>query len=140
MHTSTETETNVSDLPRRLEQAVRDESPSAVAGLFTDDGTFWIADERAPSGAAASARDGIEQLFARWFSAIQLRLSIAEASHSMEVDEGQLLQSGVFSRKITVRETGDQVEEKGGYVRLVTHINGTWRYRALSVVVLPPSG
>ena len=136
---NTSTETNISDLPRRLEQAVRDESPSAVAGLFTDDGSFWIADERAPSGTAAAGRDGIEQLFAGWFSAVQLQLSIAEASHSVEVGDCQLLQSGVFSRKITVRETGDQVEEKGGYVRLVTHINGTWKYRALSVVVLPPS-
>ena len=137
---NTSTETNISDLPRRLEQAVRDESPSAVAGLFTDDGSFWIADERAPSGTAALGRDGIEQLFAGWFSAIQLQLSIAEASHSVEVGQGELLQSGVFSRKITVRETGDQLEEKGGYVRLVAHIDGTWRYRALSVVVLPPSG
>ena len=134
------TETNMSDLPRRLEQAVRDESPSAVAGLFTDDGSFWIADERAPSGIAALGKDGIEQLFAGWFSAIQLQLGIAEASHSVEVGEGQLLQSGVFSRKVTVRETGDQVEEKGGYVRLVTHVDGVWKYQALSVVVLPPSG
>lgn len=70
------TDTIISDLPRRLEQAVRDES----------------------------------------------------------------LQSGVFIRKITVRDTGDQVEERGGYVRLVTQVSGAWKYRALSVVVLPPSG
>ena len=48
--------------------------------------------------------------------------------------------TGVFSRKITVRQTGDQVDERGGYVRLVTQVNGAWKYRALSVVVLPPSG
>ncbi len=137
---STSTDTSISDLPQRLEQAVRDESPSAVAALFTDDGSFWIADERAPSGMAAVGRDGIQHLFTAWFSAIQLQLSIAEASHSADAGEGQLLQSGVFSRKVTVRETGDQVDERGGYVRLVTQVNGAWKYRALSVVVLPPSG
>lgn len=137
---NTSTDTSMSDLPRRLEQAVRDESPSAVAALFTDDGSFWIADERAPRGTAAVGKGGIEQLFAGWFSAIQLQLSIAEASHSADAGEGQLLQSGVFSREITVRQTGDQVEERGGYVRLITQVDGAWKYRALSVVVLPPSG
>lgn len=133
------TETTLSDLPRRLEQAVKDESPSAVAGLFTDDGGFWIADGRAPAGMTATGKDEIEELFAGWFSAIQLRLSIEEPSQSMEVGGGDLLQSGVFSRRITIRETNDEVEERGGYVRLVTESNGSWRYRALSVVVLPPS-
>ena len=137
---NTSTDISITDLPRRLEQAVRDESPSAVAALFTDDGSFWIADERAPSGTAAVGKEGIEQLFAGWFSAIQLQLSVAEPSHSADAGEGQLLQSGVFRRKITVRQTGDQVDERGGYVRLVTQVNGAWKYRALSVVVLPPSG
>ncbi len=136
----TSTDNSMSDLPRRLEQAVRDESPSAVAALFTDDGSFWIADDRAPGGTAAVGKEGIEQLFAGWFSAVQLQLSIAEASHSADAGEGQVLQSGVFSRKITVRETGDQIEERGGYVRLVTQVNGAWKYRALSVVVLQRSG
>ena len=137
---NTSNDTSMSDLPRRLEQAVRDESPSAVAALFTDDGSFWIADERVPSGMAAVGKDEIEQLFTSWFSAIQLQLNIAEASHSADAGDGQVLQSGVFSRMITVRETGDQVEERGGYVRLVTQVNDAWKYRALSVVVLPPSG
>lgn len=65
---NTTRETMLSDLPRRLEQAVSEESPSAVAGLFTEDGSFWIADERAPAGMAASGREGIGQLFAGWFS------------------------------------------------------------------------
>lgn len=139
MNTNTNTESSIPDLPRRLEQAVRDESPSAVAGLFTDDGSFWIADERAPQGAAATGKQEIEGLFGGWFGAIQLQLSIGEASHSVELDDDQALQSGVFTRTVTIRETGDQVEERGGYVRLVTRVNGGWKYRALSVVVLPPS-
>lgn len=139
MNTNTNTESSISDLPRRLEQAVRDESPSAVAALFIEDGSFWIADERTPQGAAASGKQGIEALFGGWFSAIQLELSIGEASHSIDLGDGQVLQSGVFTRTVTVRETGDQVEERGGYVRLVTRVNGGWKYRALSVVVLAPS-
>ncbi len=85
---NTSTDTSIIDLPRRLEQAVRDESPSAVAALFTDDGSFWIADERAPSGTAAEGKEGIEQLFAGWFSAIQLQLSIGEATLSADAGEG----------------------------------------------------
>lgn len=137
---NTTRETMLSDLPRRLEQAVSEESPSAVAGLFTEDGSFWIADERAPAGMAASGREGIGQLFAGWFSAIQLGLSIGEATHTVEVEEGQVLQSGVFNRRIKVRETGDEIEERGGYVRLVVRVNGSWRYRSLSVVVLNSAG
>lgn len=131
-------DTGLAELPRRLEQAVRDESPSAVAALFTEDGSFWIADERTPKGEAAVGRDGIEGLFTGWFGAVQLQLSIEEASHSVDVDDDRLLQSGVFTRSIRVLETGDQLQERGGYVRLVKRENGRWRYQTLSVVVLAP--
>lgn len=129
--------TEIAELPRRLEQAVTDESPSAVAALFTEDGSFWIADERTPAGAAASGKEGIEQLFAGWFGAVQLELRIDEPTHSVDVDDERVLQSGVFTRTITVRATGDRVDERGGYVRLVRRVNGDWRYQVLSVVVLP---
>lgn len=38
-----------------------------------------------------------------------------------------------------MRQTGDQISKSGGCVRLVTQVDGAWKYRALSVVVLPPS-
>lgn len=135
---TTSDEADLSQLPRRLEQAVRDESPAAVAALFTEDGSFWIADERSPKGDAAVGRDGIEALFASWFGAVRLRLSIDEASHSVDLDDDRLLQSGVFTRSIGIRETGEEIEERGGYVRLVKRAEGIWRYQVLSVVVLPP--
>ncbi len=84
---------------------MRDESASAVAALFTEDGTFWIADERTPTGAAASGTEEIEHLFAGWFSAVGLRLAIEEPTHSVRLDEERLLQSGVFTRTVTVRDT-----------------------------------
>ena len=133
--TDTDT-TSISELPRLLEQAMRDESASAVAALFTEDGSFWIADERTPTGAAASGQEEIEQLFAGWFGAVGLRLAIEEPTHSVDLDQERLLQSGVFTRTITLRQTGDEVEERGGYVRLVRKLNGDWRYQVLSVVVL----
>ena len=64
--------TSISELPRRLEQAMRDESASAVAALFTEDGSFWVADERTPTCAAACGREEIERLFAGWFGAVGL--------------------------------------------------------------------
>ncbi len=128
--------TSVSELPRLLEQAMRDESASAVAALFTEDGSFWIADERTPTGVAASGKEEIEQLFAGWFGAVGLRLAIEEPTHSVGLGEERLLQSGVFTRTVTVRETGDEVEERGGYVRLIRNLNGDWKYQVLSVVVL----
>lgn len=128
--------TSISELPRLLEQAMRDESASAVAALFTEDGTFWIADDRTPTGAAASGKEEIEQLFAGWFGAVGLRLAIEEPTHSVSLDEERMLQSGVFTRTITVRETGDDVEERGGYVRLIRKLNGRWKYQVLSVVAL----
>ena len=130
--------TSISELPRLLEQAMRDESPSAVAALFTEDGSFWIADERTPTGAAASGREAIEQLFAAWFGAVGLALAIDDPTHSVDLGDQRLLQAGVFTRTITVRQTGDQVEERGGYVRLIRKLNGDWQYQALSVVVLQP--
>ncbi|MDP8962235.1 MAG: nuclear transport factor 2 family protein [Actinomycetota bacterium] len=128
--------TSISELPRLLEQAIRDESPSAVAALFTEDGSFWIADDRTPTGAAASGKEEIEQLFAGWFGAVGLRLAIEEPTHSVRLDEERVLQSGVFARTIIVRETGDEIEERGGYVRLIKKLNGHWKYQVLSVVVL----
>lgn len=56
---NTTRETMLSDLSGRLEQAFSEEkNPAAVAGLLTEDGTFWIADERAPAGMAAHAGPG----------------------------------------------------------------------------------
>lgn len=115
---------------------MRDESASGVAALFTEDGSFWIADGRTPTGAAASGKEEIEHLFAGWFGAVGLRLAIEEPTHSVRLDEERLLQSGVFTRTVTVRETDDEVEERGGYVRLIRKLNGDWRYQVLSVVVL----
>ncbi len=128
--------TSVSELPRLLEQAMRDGSASAVAALFTKDGSFWIADERTPRGVAASGKEEIERLFAGWFGAVGLRLAIEEPTHSVSLGEDRLLESGIFTRTVTVRETGDEVEERGGYVRLIRNVNGDCKYQVLSVVVL----
>ena len=49
--------TSMSELPRLLEQAMRDESASAAAALFTEDGAFWIADERTATGVASGTQE-----------------------------------------------------------------------------------
>lgn len=132
--------TELAELPRHLERTVKDEDASAVAELFTEDGTFWIADQRTPDGAAASGREEIGRVFAGWFNAVGLKLRIDDPTHSVDLESERLLQSGVFTRTITVRDTGDQVDERGGYVRLVKRTDGGWKYEALSVVVLAPTG
>ncbi len=93
---------------------MRDESGSAVAALFTDDGAFWIADEHGPTGAAASGKQEIGQLFAGWFGAGGLRLAIEEPTHSVNLEEERLLQSGVFTRTITVRQTVTRSRSEAG--------------------------
>ena len=62
-------------------------------------------------------------------------MAIEEPAHSVTLDEERLLQSGVFTRTVTVRQTGDEVEERGGYVRLIRNFNGDSKYQVLSVVV-----
>lgn len=124
-------------LAARFEQAVKDESPSAVAALFADDGSMWLVDDNAPDGATFQGRAGVEEAFAGIFAGVQLDLAIGAPSHAVAVDEAgeRRLESGVLARTIRVRESGVRVQEHAGYVRMVRLVEGTWKYEALSVVV-----
>ena len=96
--------TSITELPRLLEQAMRDESAAGVAALFTEDGSFWIADERSPTGAAASGKEEIEQLFAGWFGAVGLRLAIEEPTHSVSLGQsGCSSQASSLGRSLSER-------------------------------------